>query len=471
MNINIINTNIDDYTINELLDIVGLVEPTKEEIINKIEFLNSNKFKDKTKINNFLIKIRDKLLDNKIETDNRETNSILLENFANNIETDNQYTEIKSDIESDNKSDVESDNLSDAELNNETDNESDNRLDNRLDNESNNNLEYKTYDLIEKDKNVIENFYIHDFLYFNTDFREKTNYNIEFNSTANSYFTLSSPIKNVTQIKLASINLKKPFLISEYKSNNKFLIKKYILNNNVSYCDISYLVILDNGYYDTQTSIINEINNKINSSNNEFIKNIVFNINSNSQEITFDLSYDLVSNSIKDLSFYYFELDFNTYYSKYYSLAYILGFDTKTTNYSSFIDISNSNNKNITSPYIFNNNETTDLFFSFDDYQSNIIETQKLFINRALSTYKILTKINLSSATSLNNYFINEVFSITDTRYDNIRKYHGFVNLDRFFIKIIDYYGNIIDTQTKITFTLDVKIYNEKLISENNYKI
>ena len=62
MNIDIINTNIDDYSISELLNLIGLNNPRKEEIIERIEFLNSNHFKNKSKINNFLIEIQNQLL-------------------------------------------------------------------------------------------------------------------------------------------------------------------------------------------------------------------------------------------------------------------------------------------------------------------------------------------------------------------------------------------------------------------------
>ena len=78
-----------------------------------------------------------------------------------------------------------------------------------------------------------------------------------------------------------------------------------------------------------------------------------------------------------------------------------------------------------------------------------------------------MAKINSLTGSEANNFFIHETFSINDLRYDIIRQYHGLINLSKFDIKIIDYYGNIVNTQNNVTFTLEVKIYNSKLKTED----
>ena len=85
-----------------------------------------------------------------------------------------------------------------------------------------------------------------------------------------------------------------------------------------------------------------------------------------------------------------------------------------------------------------------------------------------MSTNKILAKINTSLATEDNNFYINETFSKSKNRYDIIRKYDGVINLLNFNIKIIDYYGNIINSNSNedFTFTLEVKINNTRLKSK-----
>ena len=44
MNNSNFNTNIDDYNIDDLLNLLELNDPSKEEIIEKIEILNNNYF-------------------------------------------------------------------------------------------------------------------------------------------------------------------------------------------------------------------------------------------------------------------------------------------------------------------------------------------------------------------------------------------------------------------------------------------
>ena len=51
------NVNIEDYSIDELLNIISLNNPTKEEIIKKVEFLNSNYFSKQPKVKEFLLSI------------------------------------------------------------------------------------------------------------------------------------------------------------------------------------------------------------------------------------------------------------------------------------------------------------------------------------------------------------------------------------------------------------------------------
>ena len=86
-----------------------------------------------------------------------------------------------------------------------------------------------------------------------------------------------------------------------------------------------------------------------------------------------------------------------------------------------------------------------------------------------MSTNKILAKIDTSSANKDNNYYINITYSNKNNRNDNIRKYDGLINLLNFNIKIIDYYGNIINTNINenFTFTFEAKIIQTRLIKVN----
>ena len=459
MNANI-NTNLDDYSNQELEELLELPEDyTKDDVINIINFLNNNYFQNNETLNQFFENIQNRLLDNYNENHNEN----ILPDFANIIENmDNMNN-------NNNNNDDDDDNK---------DNEDDNTSTNDLLTQENNS--YNIYDLIQRNEEHIENYNIYNYLHFNTLFRAKNNSLLEtaFPAT-NSNFFLSSSINNISRIKLASINIKKPYLISSSKSNNTFIIKKFATKNGVTVCDFSNSIVIEDGYYDDPKTLENYLNyNYFDNSSTDisFLKNIHFSINENSNKILFELSDNYLTNSsTTDASFVYFSLDFRTNYTKYYSLATILGFDYNKTSYfyTSISDTCNNRlyNSKINSTYTFCNKGNSELFFCFDEFQSNIVETHKLFLNNNMSSQKILAKINCSLGTSQTNYYINETYSITDTRNDHTRQYDGVINLLNFNIKIIDYYGNIVNTNINedFTFTLEVKINNSRLIKDKKF--
>ena len=323
--------------------------------------------------------------------------------------------------------------------------------------------------LIKINEDNIENYNIYNYLHFNTKFRARNNSLLDtIVPSTNSNFVLSSPINNISRIKLSSINIQKPYLISSAKFNNTFIINKFIKQNNDSICENSFSIIIEDGHYNDSKSLENYLNNNYfdnSTSDNDFMKNIHFSINENSKKISFELSKNYIDNpSTTDASFTYFSIDFKTNYAKYYSLASILGFEyNKNSKY--YTSINDTCNNKINSVYNFSNKGDTELFFCLDEYQSNILESHKLFLNNNMSTQKILAKINCSLGTEKTNYNINEIYTITDTRYDNTREYNGLINLLNFNIKIIDYYGNIVNTNINedFTFTLEIKINNNRL--------
>ena len=470
MNANI-NTNLDHYSNEELENILELPNDyTKDDVINIVNFLNNNYFQNNEIISEFLKNIQNKLLDYY----NENYNSNILSDYGNIIETmDNiNINNDDNDDNDDNNDTNDTNNNDDTNDSNDTNDIGNNEV-LRVENDS-----YNIYDLIKQNKNIIENYNTYNYLHFNTLFRARNNSLLETVIPAtNSNFILSTPINNISRIKLASINIKKPYLISSSKSNNTFIIKKFSKQNGVNVCDFSNSIVIEDGYYDDPKTLENYLNNTYfdnSSTDNIFLKNIHFSINENSKKIVFELSNNyLINPSTTDASFVYFSIDFKKNYTKYYSLASILGFDFNKSSYfyTSINDICNNRlyNSKINSTYTFSNKGNTELFFCLDEYQSNIVETHKLFLNNNMSTQKILAKINGSLGTPKTNYYINETYSITDTRNDHTRQYDGVINLLNFNIKIIDYYGNIVNTNINedFTFTLEVKINNSRLINEN----
>ena len=451
---NNINTNLNDYSIEELINLLELKEDfTKEDVIQKISFLNNNNIIEDNKINDFINDIQNKLFYylNEINSEN------ILPNYGDYIENEN--IENMENMEN-NENNENNENMENIRL--EREREIEPELDTQFQNE-------EGFSSVMNDYNLIENYNIYNYLHFNTLFRSKNNSLLDtIVPSTNSNFLLSSPINNISRIKLASINIKKPYLISNSKSNNTFIIKKFVKINDISTCDFTSSIVIENGYYDNPKSLEDYLNNNYfnNSTNaNSFMKSINFSINENSNKILFELSNDYI-NSNGD--FLYFSLDFKTNYTKYYSLATILGFEyNKSANYyTSLIDGNNRTlNNQINSTYSFKNKGNCELFFCFDEFQSNIVETHKLFLNNNMSTQKILAKINGSLGKADTNFYINETYSITDDRNDHIRQYDGVINLLNFNIKIIDYYGNIInlDDNEDFTFTLEVKIDQKRI--------
>tara|TARA_Y100000389_G_scaffold69001_1_gene65556 strand:- start:14213 stop:15481 length:1269 start_codon:yes stop_codon:yes gene_type:complete len=413
-----LNTNINNYTTKELLNILELNDPSKEEIKEKINFLNNKYFKNNDKLFNFFKHVENKLLNDLFTQENNYIRNDILP-VNNNIETN--YSNNNSETE------------------NTSDDDSINEYNYFNENNENN--------LIPKDNNLIENYDIINFLHFNTIFRNNSINNIP----SNCDFNLSSPINDITHIKLKSINLKMPYLISSEKNNNKFEINFYNNENSLIHNEI---IIFDNGYYDNITSLSDYLNSNhfYNSeTTNIYMKNIKFEINKNNNKSKFSI----IDNS--DIQIEYFEINFKNFYIEYYSLAYIMGFDKNINKFS-------SKNNIITSNYAVNLNNNNELFFCLDEFQSNIIETHKLFYKNNMSTNKVLAKIDTTSARLSNSNYISDL--LEDEFTDNIRKYSGPINLNNFNIKIIDYFGNIINSnmQDDITFTLEIQINRNKLI-------
>lgn len=442
-----LNLDIDDYTDEDLYHLLELNDPSREEIIKKIEFLNTTYFKDNETITNFFFNIQKRLLDNYNE--NNYLNENIFDKFNYNVENLDQYDQ---DQDPDEDEDEDEDQDDDDE-----------EKENFKESFANyNDIKSKDYD---NSGNKIEIFYANKYLHFNTFFRQNK---VTENST-NCRITLPE-ITNVVQSKLIAINIRKPFLIHTTKFNNKFIIKKF---NTANECDFSYNITIDNGYYNSSNQLVDFLNKNyfINSnisltdiSNTLFMKSITFSINENSKKIIFDLSSNYLQ---QNSNFNYFVLDFRSNYIPNYSLATIMGFDYQDlSNSITSITTESENNLKIESPFEFNNFDFP-LFFSLEDQQTLTIETQKLFLDNNISSEKILAKINSSLANSGNNFHINEIYENAD-RKNNVRLYTNPVNISNFNIKIIDIFNNIVESINEdFTFELEFKIKYTQIVNQS----
>jgi len=444
---NNINLNINDYTKEDLYNILELENPSSNEIKIKIDSLKNTSFKEKNNIKKFLSDIEDKLLEetnyieqfsnldlykenNNIENNyDLENDEINLDNEDNLENVDNLYIEDNLDIQ-DNV-----DNIDNLDIQDNEDNK-DNKDNKELKDIDNN--EITNY--ISNELSVVNNTN-HYYYHFNTKYRDN---NILSKST-NCEFTIPQT-NNVVELRLGSVhNLKKPFLITEEKNNNKFCIKIYKTNSSSINEDEEITITLDEGYYEILNDLQYEINEKL-----KDISFISYNIKKNNKS-------EFILNKNNDIT--HIEIDFTKYYSEPYSFENILGFENKIYKIMS--------NEKIISEKLINNTDNN-LFFCLDEYQSNIIETHQILAKNNIINNKVLSRINSRSGNITNNYTINENFSNTITRIDGIRKYNGLTNLLKLKIKIIDSYNNVIESYNDFMFTLEFIIV-EKSLSKNKF--
>jgi hypothetical protein len=488
-NLQSFNTAIEDYSISELYNLIELDEFTREKILLKIHDLTSNIFKNNEPIKSFFYEAQNKLLNH---LSNNNLDKYLHANANNNIEvtsTNHSFINaITENYENEDENEDEDEDEDEDEENNTNTQEKKTNVTNEIlttrDTIKESFVDYSKYKPTETDSGaIIEKYEIYKNLYFNTFFR--IDKNVIGSVSTDCKIQLTNSLNNVIQCKLTAINIRKPFLIHTSKANNTFIIKKFDYIN-INDFDISYVnsfscsITIDNGYYEDSTEMETFLNNKFknltitlsgeildftqddyegkNLDASKFINALTFSINKNTKHCMFDLSSSYTSSDYIN-NFKHYEIDFTTNYVQPYSLANILGFESGT-NYSTTNNI--INNYKIISPktYCTLNNP---IFFCFKENISTIIETHHLFLKNNISSDKILAKINTYKGNVLNNYYIYEVLDNIDNK-NNIRKYNGPIHLSDFNIKIIDHFGNLVQSITEeFTFELEVIIQEMKL--------
>jgi hypothetical protein len=505
-NLHYFNIAIEDYSISELYNLLELDEFTRENILLKVHDLTSNIFKNNEPIKQFFLKAQNKLLNH---LSNNNTHNNILDNFLHtnansNIEVNQNYINniaYEDDDDEDDEDDIEDNNTNDANDNvyiKDTNTNANTNANTNVNTNVNANVEtietngnikesyvdYSKYKPTETTTGtIIEKYDLYKNLYFNTFFR--LDKNVVNSLSTDCKIQLTNSLNNVIQCKLTAINIRKPFLIHTTKANDTFIIKKYIniftQTTRQFTVDFSYVITIDKGYYEDFTEMETFINNKFQNftytlsgnilnykttnrdisnrdmSNSDFINALSFTINKNTKQTMFDLSKSFIDGSYAS-NFKHYEIDFKTNYSTPYSLATILGFDFETNPDTSY---NLKNNYQIISPktYCLLNNP---IFFCFRENISTVIETHQLFLKNNISSDKILAKINTHKGTTLNNYYIYEILDNIDNK-NNIRKYNGPIHLSDFNIKIIDHFGNLVQSiDEEFTFELEVIIQETK---------
>jgi hypothetical protein len=423
-----LNTNIDDYSIEELYNLLELEEFTREQIILSVNYLTTNVFNNNETIKEFFLNIQDKLL-NYLTTYNSSFDNMLHANANSNIETNN-----------DDMSET-SDNL------------------NLKEGFTGSNMETDTIQPLSNF--VISNVLRKKKFYFDT---TQKLYSNEDPTNCKMYV---QRIINVIKAKLISLTCKVPLLIHTSKLNNFFTIQKFV----GAVCDFSAQIIIDDGYYEESVAMAETININIqkkansllseDSSGSYFLKDLTFSFNYLNKSV-FELSYNQANYDIS-----YYSIDFTSTANTYYALSNILGFTSAAIINSDIIPNTNTTGVlTLTSPKPYNTiSNKLPFFFCFEDnnhsINSNYIcQKTNIIQSRVLARIAPLTCLQTSNTLSTN--FIE--------LYSSVLLYNGRVNIENFTVKIIDIYGNIL-LSIDNDYCFEIEFECEELTSTSNSSI
>ena len=431
-----LNTNIDDYSIEELYNLLELEEFTREQIIINVNYLTTNVFNNNETIKDFFFNIQDKLL-NFLAVNNNSFDNMLHSNANSNIETNNDDVNESNDV-----------------------NETNDDL-----KEGFTGLNMETSTLTNDTIQPLSNFVVKTVLrkkkfYFDT--TQKLYANEE---PTNCKMYVQRTI-NVTKAKLISLTCKVPLLIHSSKVNNFFTIQKFV----GTVCDFSAQITIDDGYYEESVSMAETININIqkkassllseDSSGSKFLKDLTFSFNYLNKSV-FELSYNTLSYAITS-----YTIDFTSTANGYYALSNILGFTTTTIINSEIIIGNTPRPLTLTSSKPYNTiSNKLPFFFCFEDNNNSIVSNyicQKTnFIqSRILARIAPLTCPQTSNVLSTK---LNEFNS-------NVLLYNGRVNIENFTVKIIDIYGNVL-LSINDDYCFEIEFECEELTSTNNSSI
>ena len=434
-NLQDLNTNIDDYSVEELYNLLELEEFTREHIILSVNDLTTNVFSNNTSIKEFFLNAQTKLLD-------------YLTNYDSSIDTllhNNANSNIETNIDTDN------------------------------DSTDNNNINYKEgFVGLNQDQEPTQNPTqnptpnstpnpnpLSDFVITNVLRKKKFHFN-----TAQKIYSNEEPVNcrmyvqrtiNVKSAALMSITCKMPLLIHSSKVNNFFTIQKFIGQA----CDFSAQIIIEDGYYEDRNAMSKALDLSVNSQdivNANFLNNITFSFN----HVNIG-SFKLIRTSL-NISVSYFGIDFTSTANSQYSLATILGFST--TNTSSIYNGLPAETLTLTGSKPYNTiSNKLPFFFCFED-NNNSLTSNYICLNTNFIQARVLAKISPVTCFRTSNT-LSTNFDNTNA---NVLVYNGRVNIENFSVKILDVYGNIL-LSLNDDFCFELEFECEELTANNNSSI
>lgn len=270
-------------------------------------------------------------------------------------------------------------------------------------------------------------------LNLNSCFRE----NYYASSSTNFTYTIPKEIKNVTALRLASIEIPNSwYLFSQKKNNNNFKIDVKI-GNNV----FTYDIFVPDGNYTNETLEYYLNHTYFYESGTETpLKYISFSIDKKD----FRTSISILQNDVQLRFSAYFINDVNQ--NMMNTFGWLLGFRL-----GKYLDIV----EHIKSEGLFDGYGDRYIYFSLLDYQYNNNVSNVICFDKCLNEDGILAKIPLTNEKL--SLIINENDPLTKTRI-----YNGPVNIKKIQVKLLDKFGDVIDLNNMdFSFTLEIEMLYE----------
>jgi len=272
----------------------------------------------------------------------------------------------------------------------------------------------------------------------------RTNYAIT--SSSDFQYLIPTEIKNVTSLRLASIEIPANswYLFSKLKKNTSFTISF----NNASVIT-KYLITIPDGNY-TAAEMVYYLNHTYfyQSTNINELQYIEFNINNYSIKSVFKLT-SLAPLSLT-FSLFFFPEERQTINSNVNSMGWLLGFRKPV-----YLNIGQPQLP-LYSEALFDNGDDRYLYVSLNDYQYNNNILNIVGFEKSIMDENIIAKIPMSNG-KLSLIVDDAVNPLT-----KIRTYNGPVNIRNFQIKLLDMFGQVIDLNyMDYNFTLEMELLYE----------
>jgi len=244
------------------------------------------------------------------------------------------------------------------------------------------------------------------------------------NSSSDYHFTLPNPVKNVVSMKLSSFEQPESiYSISASNKNNEFTINYYEYNGTSKSAKASRTIVVPDGNY-TGPQLVTQIND------NPF-NSILASYDVNNKKISFIMPSTTVANESFDLVF---SLSSGVNRPYQLNLGWQMGFRQREYIYLVAGDPLPSSPTAFTGESSYNPCYTKYLLLHVDDYNNNhSIVVNTPFQQGVISSGEILGKIRYCNTNNM---------ELTT----NKRHYFGPVDIEKLHIRLYDEYGNVVNT-------------------------